>query len=60
MTFPLDPGLRAFQPKETEPDPLASLLPAPPAPPTCFQAEDAEHAVVTPPRPADDEALRQT
>jgi hypothetical protein len=54
MTFPLDPGLRAFQPKEAEPDPRASLLSAQPAPPACFRVEDAEHRVVTPPRPADD------
>ena len=54
MTFPLDPGLRAFQAaKEVESDPLASLPSAQPAPPAGFQAEDAEHAAVTPPPPAD-------
>jgi len=52
MTFPLDPGLRGFQAEEAE----HVLLPdkqAPPAPPECFQAEDAEHAAATPLLPAD-------
>jgi hypothetical protein len=55
MTFPLDPGLRAFQAKEAE----HVLIPdqqAPPVPPESFQAEDAEHAIVTAPAPADAEA----
>jgi hypothetical protein len=56
MTFPVDPGWREFQAKEAE----RRLLPdtsALPAPPEGFQAEDAEHAAITP-RPADDGALQ--
>jgi hypothetical protein len=52
MTFPIDPGMRAFQAEDAEhvllPDKLAL-----PAPPECFQAEDAEHVGVTAPGPAD-------
>jgi len=55
MTFPLDPGLRAFQTKEAERALLADP-PAQPVSPEGFQAENAEHAAVTPPRPADDGA----
>jgi hypothetical protein len=49
MTFPLDPGARAFQAKEAEP----AEPPARPVPPECFQAEADEHADVMPPAPAD-------
>ena len=55
MTFPLDPGLRAFQAKEAEHTLLVDPA-AQPVPPAGFQAEDAEHADVTPPHPADDGA----
>jgi len=55
MTFPLDPGLRAFLAKEAERVLLADR-PAEPVLPAGFQAENAEHAAVTPPRPADDAA----
>jgi hypothetical protein len=54
MTFPLDPGLRAFQTQEAERALLAD--PAQPEPPAGFQAENAEHAAVTPSRPAGDGA----
>ena len=54
MTFPLDPGLRAFQIKEAERALLANT-PAQPEPPAGFQAENDEHAAVTPPHPAGDE-----
>jgi len=57
MTFPLDPGLRAFQTKEAE-RALLTDTPAQPDPQAGFQAENAEHAAVTPPRPAGDEALQ--
>ena len=56
MTFPLDPGLRAFQAKDAE-RVLLPDEPAQPAPPECFQAEDAEHEGVTAPGPADAAAL---
>jgi hypothetical protein len=55
MTFPVDPGLRAYLAKEAE----HVLLPdeqAPPVPPESFQAEDAEHVLVTASGPADAEA----
>jgi hypothetical protein len=54
MTFPLDPGLRTFLDQEAD---LLPEKPAPLAPPEGFQAEDAEHVVVTP-HPADDGAPR--
>ena len=45
MTFPIDPGLLAFQAKNDEhvlrPDPSAQPVPA-----ECVQAEDAEHSGV--------------
>ena len=51
MTFPLDPGMRAFLAQDAEyvlnPD-----EPAQPVPPEGFQAEDAEHLPVTPPADA--------
>ena len=48
MTFPIDPGMRAFQAEDAE----HVLLPdeeAPLALPEGFQAEDAEHVLVTAP-----------
>jgi hypothetical protein len=55
MTFPLDPGLRAFQAKEAERALLADT-PAQPVSPAGLPADDAEHATVTLPRPAHDGA----
>ena len=55
MTFPIDPGLRAFLAKEAERTLLADW-PAQPVLPDGFQAENAEHAADTPPRPAGDAA----
>jgi hypothetical protein len=50
MTFPLDPGVRAFQAEDAEhvllPDPAA-----PPVPPESFQAEAEEHSRLTPSDP---------
>jgi hypothetical protein len=57
MTFPLDPGLRAFQAQEAERTLLVDPS-AQPVPPAGFQAEDGERPAVTPPRPADDGASR--
>lgn len=51
MTFPLDPGARAFQ-AEAAQQAASARTPVLP-PPEAFQAEDGEHEVVTRPEPAD-------
>jgi hypothetical protein len=51
MTFPIDPGMRAFEAKQAE-HVLHPDEPAPPVPPEGFQAEDAEHLPVTAPAAA--------
>ena len=57
MTFPLDPGMRAFEAKEAEHG-LLPDTPVQPVPPEGFQAEDAEHAAAVTRRPADDGAAQ--
>lgn len=51
MTFPIDPGMRAFQAEDAE-HVLHPDQQAPPVPPEGFQAEDAEHVPVIVPADA--------